>query len=64
MGGSCATNGERRGAYGVCVRKPEEGRKPLGRPSCRWDDKWIFRKWDWRWSGLIWFRIGKIGGLL
>jgi hypothetical protein len=29
--------GERRGAYGVLVGKPE-GRRPLGRPRRRWED--------------------------
>jgi hypothetical protein len=28
---------ERRGAYRVLVGKPE-GKRPLGRPSCRWED--------------------------
>ena len=29
--------GERRDTYRVLVGKPE-GKKPLGRPSCRWED--------------------------
>jgi len=29
--------GEERGVYRVLVRKPE-GRRPLGRPRCRWGD--------------------------
>jgi hypothetical protein len=29
--------GDRRGAYRVLVRKPE-GKRPLGRSRCRWDD--------------------------
>ena len=29
--------GEMRGVYRVLVRKPEE-KRPLGRPSCRWED--------------------------
>jgi hypothetical protein len=29
--------GERRGLYRILVGKPE-GKKPLGRPSCRWED--------------------------
>jgi hypothetical protein len=32
-----ARMGERRGAYKALVGKPE-GRKPLGRPRCRWED--------------------------
>jgi hypothetical protein len=29
--------GERRGAYRVLMGKPE-GRRPLGKPRCRWED--------------------------
>jgi hypothetical protein len=29
--------GERRGAYRVLVGKPE-GRRPFGRPRCRWEN--------------------------
>jgi hypothetical protein len=29
--------GEGRGVSGVLVRRPE-GKRPLGRPSCRWED--------------------------
>jgi hypothetical protein len=28
---------ERRGAYWILVGKPE-GKRPLGRPRCRWED--------------------------
>ena len=37
MGGACSTYGERRGVYRVLVGKPE-GKKPLCRPSLRWED--------------------------
>jgi hypothetical protein len=26
--------------------------------------RWIFRKWDGAWTGLIWLRTGTGGGLL
>jgi hypothetical protein len=29
--------GDRRGAYRVLVRRPE-GKRPIGRPRCRWED--------------------------
>jgi hypothetical protein len=35
--GHVARNGETRNAYGILVRKPE-GKRPLGRPRCRWVD--------------------------
>jgi hypothetical protein len=34
MGGASSTNGEKRNAYRILVRKP--GQKPLGRPRRRW----------------------------
>jgi hypothetical protein len=39
--------GEGRGMYRVLVGK-SEGKRPLGRPRCRWEIilRWIFRKWD------------------
>jgi hypothetical protein len=35
--GHVARMGERRGAYWILVGRPE-GRRPLGRPRCRWED--------------------------
>jgi hypothetical protein len=39
--------GNRRGAYRVLVGRPG-GKRPLGKPSHRWEDtlKWIFKIWD------------------
>ena len=37
MGGVYSTYGERGGAYRVLVGKPE-GKRPLGRTRCRWED--------------------------
>jgi len=41
--------GERRSAYRVLVGKPE-GKKPLGRPRCRWEDnkKTDLQEMGWR----------------
>jgi hypothetical protein len=35
--GHVALMGERRGVYRVLVGKPE-GKRPIGRPRCRWED--------------------------
>jgi hypothetical protein len=37
MGGACSPNGEKRNAYRLLVGK-REGKRPLGRPRCRWVD--------------------------
>jgi hypothetical protein len=58
--------GERRGAYGVLVGKPEE-RRQLGRSRRRWEDniKMELREVEWGvQTGLIWLKIGTGGGLL
>jgi len=54
------------GAYRVLVVKPE-GKRPLGRPTRRWEDniKMMLRKWDvGAWNGSIWLRILTGGGNL
>ena len=62
--GHVARMGERRGAYRVLVGKPV-GKRPLGRPRCRWEDN---IKMDLQeegmveWTGLIWLGIGTGGG--
>jgi len=57
--------GEEREVYRVLVGKPE-GRRPLGRPRCRWvDNIRISRMWDVGiWTGLGWPRIETGGGRL
>jgi len=56
--GHVACMGERRRVYRVLVGKPE-GKRPLGRPRRRLEDKlrWIFSKWDVR-AGLDRFDSG------
>jgi hypothetical protein len=63
--GHVACMGERRGAYRVLVGKPE-GRRPLGRPRCRWEDniKMDLREVGWgSKTGSIWLRARTGGGL-
>jgi hypothetical protein len=56
-----ARMGESTGVYRVLVGKPE-GKRPLGRPRRRWEDGWMFRKWDVEvWTGSSWLRIRKGG---
>ena len=46
------------------VGKPE-GRRPLGRPRCRWVDNIRMALWDVGiWTGLGWLRIETGGGRL
>ena len=59
-----ARMGEERGVYRVLEGKPE-GRRPLGRPRCRWVDN---IRMDLRdvgmWTGLGWPRRESGGGRL
>jgi hypothetical protein len=64
--GHVAHMGQRRGAYGVLVGKPE-GKRPFGRPKRRWEDNikmglqelgcggmdWIELAQDGRWRALV-----------
>jgi hypothetical protein len=57
--------GEGRNVHRVLVGKPE-GKRPLGRPKCRWEDgiNVELRSAGRVWSGFSWLRIGTVGGLL
>jgi hypothetical protein len=46
--GHVARMGEKRNAYRLLVGKPE-GKRPLGRPRCRWGGVML--------TGLVWLRI-------
>jgi len=62
--GHVARMGERGVAYRILVGK-SEGKRPLGRPSPRWEDS-IFKmnlqelEWGGPWTRLIWLRIGTV----
>jgi hypothetical protein len=58
MGGSCSADGEERGVYRGLVRKPER-KRPLGRPSGRWEDniKMDFQKVGCR--GMNWIELAQ-----
>jgi hypothetical protein len=57
--------GEKRNAYRLLVRKPEE-KRPLGRPRRRWLDNIRMDLEEMGWGdvdliGLVWLRIGAGG---
>jgi hypothetical protein len=56
--------GEERKVYKVLVGKPE-GKRPLGRPRCRWEDGIRMGRLAWGvWIGFDCLRTGDGGGLL
>jgi hypothetical protein len=64
--GHVARMWEKRGAYRVLMGR-SEGKRPLGRPRHRWEDNITIdpQEVGWRiWTGLIWLRIGTVGGHL
>jgi hypothetical protein len=58
MGRACSTNGDKRNACMISVGKPE-GKRPLGRPRCRWVDniKIDFREIGW--GGIAWIDLAQ-----
>ena len=64
MGGACSTYGGSIGTYRILVGKPE-GKRSLARPSRRIEDNINMDHQEVGWrtlTGLIWLRIGKVGG--
>jgi hypothetical protein len=55
--------GDRRGVYRVLVGKPE-GKRPLGRPRCRWEGNIKMDLQEVGYVGISWLRIGTAGGHL
>jgi hypothetical protein len=58
MGGACSTNGEKRNAYRLLVRKPE-GRRPLGRLRRRWLDSIRMDLAEVGWSDVDWIGLAQ-----
>jgi hypothetical protein len=48
--------GETRNAYRILVGKPE-GKRPLGRPRCRWVDNINMDLREIRWDGMDWIDL-------
>jgi hypothetical protein len=60
MSGACSTIGEKTNVYKLLVGKPE-GKRPLGRPRCRWVDNIRMDLVEVGWgdvTGLVWLRMG------
>jgi hypothetical protein len=58
MGRPCSTNGEKRNAYRLLVRKPE-GRRPLGRPRRRWVDNIRIDLGEVGWGDVDWIGLAQ-----
>jgi hypothetical protein len=56
MGRACSTHGEDKEAYKVLVGKTE-GRRPLGRPRCKWDDNMKIDLREIGWGGMVWIDL-------
>jgi hypothetical protein len=60
VGGVCSTNGEKRKAYNLLVRKPE-GKRTLGRPRRKWVNNIKMGLLEAAWIGVsctVWLWIG------
>jgi hypothetical protein len=55
---ACSTNGEKRNAYKILVGKPE-GKRPLGRPSRRWEDNIKIDLTEIGWGGMDWIDLAQ-----
>ena len=53
-----ARMGERRGVYRVAVGKPE-GKRPLGKPRCRWEDNIQIYHQEVGYGGLDWIELAE-----
>jgi hypothetical protein len=56
--GHVARMGETRNAYMILVGKPE-GKRPLGRPRCRWVDNIKIYLSEIEWDGIDWINLGQ-----
>jgi hypothetical protein len=56
--GHVARMGEKRSAYRISVGKPE-GKRPLGRPKCRWEDSIKMDLREIGWGGMDWIDLAE-----
>jgi hypothetical protein len=60
MSGSCSTNGEKRNASRLLVRRPE-GKRLLGRPRRRWVDNIRMDLGEAGWGDVDWIDLSQQG---
>jgi hypothetical protein len=58
MGRACGMNGEMRNTYKILVGK-SEGRKPLGRPTRRWEDNIKMDLREIGWESVNWMLLAQ-----
>jgi hypothetical protein len=58
MGRACRTHGVKRTAYTILVGKPE-GKRPLGRPTRRWEDNIKMDLREIWWGGMGWIDLAQ-----
>jgi hypothetical protein len=58
VGGACSPNGEKRNTYRLLVGKPQ-GKRPLGRPRCRWVDNIKMDLLEVGWGGEDWIGLAQ-----
>jgi hypothetical protein len=63
VGGHVARMGEERKVYRVLVRK-SEGKRPLGRPSHRWEDRIRMDLREIGWGSVEWIQLAQDRGRL
>jgi hypothetical protein len=51
-------NGDKRNAYRIFVGEPD-GKKPLGRPRCRWMDDIKLDLRETGWDGMDWINLAQ-----
>jgi hypothetical protein len=58
MGRACSSNGEKRNACMLLVGKPE-GKRPVGRPRCKWVDDIKMDLGELGWGGVDWIGLAQ-----
>ena len=61
MGGACRKYGENRAVYRILVGKTEE-KRPLGRPTRRWEDNINMDPQEVACGGMDWIDLGRDRG--